>query len=229
MVKLPEPLLPLTRYSAGHFVRFFRDRHDAGARLAERFTQYSARNTLVLGLACGGVVVAAEVAKALNAPLDLIVARRLGAPTSQELAIGAVTSDGGRYYNHALIRELAIPRAHVERVTGSEMKAARRHEEALRSKPRPNVTGRSVILVDDGLATSATMIAATRSIQARYPARLVVAVPIAAQAPCEELQSEADEVVCLLTPEPFWAVGLFYQDFTPVKDDEVRELLRQAR
>ena len=227
-MKLPEPLLPLTRYSTDHFVRFFRDRHDAGARLAERFAQYSARNTLVLGLACGGVVVAAEVAKALHAPLDIIVARKLGAPTSQELAIGAVTADGGRYYNEALIRELAIPRAYVERVTGREMIAARRQQDALSPKARPNVAGRSVILVADGLDTAATMIAATRSVQARYPARIVVAVPIAAPAPCEELHSEADEVVCLLTPEPFWAVGLFYQDFTPVEDDEVKELLRKA-
>ncbi|HEY7567808.1 MAG TPA: phosphoribosyltransferase family protein [Gemmatimonadaceae bacterium] len=228
-MKLPEPILPLTRYSAGQFVRFFRDRQDAGARLAERLARYSARNTLVLGLARGGVVVAAEVAKALNVPLDVIAARRLGAPTSHDLAIGAVTADGGRYYNEALIRELAIPRAYVERVTGREMIAAQRQEAALRSKARPNVTGRSVILVDDGLATGAAMIAATRSVQARYPARIVVAVPIAAQAPCEELQSEADEVVCLLTPEPFWAVGLFYQDFTQVEDEEVKELLRQVR
>lgn len=228
-MKLPEPLLPLTRYSAGHFVRFFRDRHDAGARLAERFAQYRARNTLVLGLACGGVAVAAEVAKALNAPLDVIVARKLGAPTSRELAIGAVTADGGRYYNEALIRELAIPRAYVERMTGREMIAAQRQENALRLQARPNVTGRTVILVDDGLGTGAPMIAATRSVQARYPERIVVAVPIAAQAPCEELQSEADEVVCLLTPEPFWTVGLFYQDFTPVEDAEVKELLRRAR
>lgn len=227
-MKLPEPLLPLTRYSTGHFVRFFRDRHDAGARLAERLAKYSARNLLVLGLAPGGVVVAAEIARALNAPLDVIVARQLGAPTSQELAIGAVTADGGRYYNDALIRELAIPRTYVERVTGREMIAARRQQDALRLKARPSVTGRSVILVADGLANSAMMIAATRSVQARYPARIVVAVPIAAQAPCEELQAEADEVVCLMTPEPFWAVGLFYQDFTQVEDDEVKQLLRQA-
>jgi predicted phosphoribosyltransferase len=180
-------------------------------------------------LARGGVVVAAEVAQALNAPLDVIVARKLGAPTSQELAIGAVTADGGRYYNEALIRELAIPRAYVERVTGREMMAAQRQDDALRVRAGPNVTSRSVILVDDGLATGATMIAATRSVQARYPARIVVAVPIAAREPCEDLQSEADEVICLLTPEPFWAVGLFYQDFTPVEDEEVKELLRQAR
>jgi predicted phosphoribosyltransferase len=228
-MKLPDPLPPLTQDSAGHFVRFFRDRHDAGARLAERLSPNRNRNTLVLGLARGGVVVAAEVAQALKAPLDVIVARRLGAPTSQELAIGAVTADGGRYYNEALIRELAIPRAYVERVTGREMMAAQRQEDALRVRAGPNVTSRCVILVDDGLATGATMIAATRSVQARYPARIVVAVPIAAPGPCEELQSEADEVICLLTPEPFWAVGLFYQDFTQVEDEEVKELLRQTR
>jgi putative phosphoribosyl transferase len=227
-MKLPEPLVPLTQDSPGHFMRVFRDRADAGVRLAERLTDYRGRDTIVLGLARGGVVVAAEVAKALNAPLDVMVARKLGAPTSRELAIGAVTADGGRYYNEALIRELAIPRAYVERVTGREMMAAKRQENEVRIKARPNVTRRTVILVDDGLATGATMIAATRSVQARYPACIVVAVPLAAQAPCEDLQSEANEVVCLLTPEPFWAVGLFYQDFTQVEDDEVKELLRQA-
>lgn len=227
-MKLPEQLLPLTHDSPSHFVRLFRDRRDAGARLAERLVQYGARNALVLGLARGGVVVAAEVAKALKAKLDVMVARKLGAPTSRELAIGAVTADGGRYYNEALIHELAIPRTYVERVTGREMMEARRQEGELRVKPGPNVTGRTVILVDDGLATGATMIAATRSVQARYPERIIVAVPVAAQAPCEDLQAEAEAVVCMLTPEPFWAVGVFYQDFTQVEDAEVKELLRQS-
>lgn len=223
------PGAPLTQDSTGHFVRVFRDRHDAGNRLGERLTSYGGRDCLVLGLARGGVVVAAEVARALDAPLDVVVARKLGAPTSQELAIGAVTADGGRYYNEDLIRDLAIPRSYVERVTAREMTEAKRQEERLRVQPRPNVTGRTVFLVDDGLATGATMIAATRSVQARYPSRIVVAVPIAAVGPCDDLRSEADEVICLATPEPFWAVGLFYQDFAQVEDAEVKELLRQSR
>lgn len=227
-MKLPEPQLPLTQEARNAF-RIFRDRHDAGARLAEHLLPYAARNTLVLGLARGGVVVAAEVAKVLQAALDVMVVRKLGAPNSRELAIGAVTADGGRYYNEALIRELAIPRAYVERVTGRELTAARRQEDELRERARPNVTGRTVFLIDDGLATGATMIAAARSVQARYPARIVVAVPVAAQAPCEDLQSEADDVICLLKPEPFLAVGLFYQDFAQVADHEVQALLRQAR
>ncbi|MGH7695737.1 MAG: phosphoribosyltransferase [Gemmatimonadaceae bacterium] len=227
-MKLPEPRLPLAQ-DAGSSFRTFRDRRDAGARLAERLQPFVTRNALVLGLARGGVVVAAEVAKVLQAPLDVTVARKLGAPTWRELAIGAVTADGGRYYNEVLIRELAIPRAYVERVTGREMTAARRQEDELRERAKPNVTGRTVFLIDDGLATGATMIAAARSVQARYPARIVVAVPVAAQEPCEDLQSEADEVICLLKPQPFLAVGLFYQDFAQVEDDEVKALLRQAR
>lgn len=171
-MKLPEPRVQLTKDSPNQFVRVFRDRKDAGARLAERLLEHNVRNALVLGLARGGLVVAAEVAKALKAPLDVIVARKLGAPTSRELAIGAVTADGGRYYNEALIRELAIPRSYVERVTAREMLEAQRLEQRLRVNPGPNVTGRTVLLIDDGLATGATMIAATRSVQARYPARI---------------------------------------------------------
>lgn len=228
-MKLPKPQPELTQDSPS-LLRIFRDRHDAGAQLAERLRSYAeVRNALVLGLARGGVVVAAEVAKALQVALDVIVARKVGAPSSRELAIGAVTADGGRCFNEVLIRDLSIPRAYVERVTGREMMAARRQEDELRTLARPNVTGRTVFLIDDGLATGATMVAAARSVQARYPGRIVVAVPVAAQRACEDLQSEADEVICLFTPDPFPAVGLFYQDFAQVEDDEVKALLRQAR
>jgi putative phosphoribosyl transferase len=207
----------------------FRDRVDAGARLAARLERYRGPNTLVLGIPRGGVVVAAEVARRLDADLDVIVARKLGAPGSEELALGAVTANGGRFLNEALIRELGVPERYLAQVTAAQMAEARRREERYRGARAPvPIEGRTVILVDDGLATGATMRAAVRSVRAQGPARLIVAVPVGSVEAVAALREEADEVVCLATPEPFWAVGLYYDHFAPTEDAEVVRLLEEA-
>ena len=213
--------------STGRWGPLFRDRVDAGVQLAAALERYHGQDVLVLGIPRGGVVVAAEVARRLGAALDVIVARKLGAPISRELAIGAVTADGERYLNEDILRELGVTERYLQRVTEEEQAEARRREERFRAgRPPARVAGRTVILVDDGLATGATMRAAVRSVRRHGPARLVVAVPVGARETCEELRAEADEVVCLYQPEPFWAVGAHYQHFEPVDDATVQELLR---
>jgi len=208
----------------------FRDREDAGTRLAERLAAHREANTLVLGIPRGGVPVAAAVARALGAELDILVARKLGAPISPELAIGAVTADGQRFLNESIVRDIGVSSAYLERVTREELAEAARREARFRGgAPPASVAGRTVILVDDGLATGATMIAAARSARARKPAKLVVAVPVGSIDACAALRREADEVVCLATPEPFWAVGVYYEDFGQTGDAEVERLLRDAR
>ena len=207
----------------------FRDRKEAGQLLAGCLTPYRDKDALVLGIPRGGMPVATEVALALNAEMDIIVARKLGSPVSAELAIGAVTANGGRYLNEEVIRELDVSGEYLAHVTEEQMAEARRREERFRgSRPAPTLKDRIVILVDDGLATGATMRAAVRSVRKAMPARLVVAVPVAPPHTCRELRNEADEVVCPYQPEPFWAVGLFYRDFAPTEDSEVESLLRQA-
>jgi putative phosphoribosyl transferase len=213
--------------STGRWGTLFRDRVDAGVQLAAALERYHGQDVLVLGIPRGGVVVAAEVARRLGAALDVIVARKLGAPISRELAIGAVTADGERYLNEDILRELGVTERYLQRVTEEEQAEARRREERFRAgRPPARVAGRTVILVDDGLATGATMRAAVRSVRRHGPARLVVAVPVGARETCEELRAEADEVVCLHQPEPFWAVGAHYQHFEPVDDATVQEVLR---
>jgi putative phosphoribosyl transferase len=208
----------------------FRDRIEAGTALAEQLAAYHGRDTLVLGIPRGGVVVAAEVARLLNAELDVVVARKLGAPGQEELAIGAVSADGGRVLDEDTIALLGVSEPYIRAVTDVQMKEARRRETSLRSlRPAALVTGRTVILVDDGLATGATMRAAARSIRARRPARLMVAIPVGAREGCAELRQEADEVVCLRQPEPFGAIGSYYHHFEPVEDAEVRRLLEAGR
>src|SRR5579885_2028258 len=208
--------------STGRWGTLFRDRVDAGVQLAAALERYHGQDVLVLGIPRGGVVVAAEVARRLGAALDVIVARKLGAPISRELAIGAVTADGERYLNEDILRELGVTERYLQRVTEEEQAEARRREERFRAgRPPARVAGRTVILVDDGLATGATMRAAVRSVRRHGPARLVVAVPVGARETCEELRAEADEVVCLYQPEPFWAVGAHYQHFEPVDDATV--------
>jgi putative phosphoribosyl transferase len=207
----------------------FSDRKDAGRLLASHLTMYRDRDALVLGIPRGGVPVAAEVALALNAEMDIIVARKLGSPVSAELAIGAVTANGGRYLNEEAIRELDVSDDYLVRVTEVERAEARRREDRFRgSMPAPVSKDRIVILVDDGLATGATMRAAVRSALKAEPARLVVAVPVGPAHTCRELLREVDEVVCPYQPEPFWAVGLFYRDFAPTEDSEVEVILREA-
>lgn len=213
--------------STGRWGTLFRDRVDAGVQLAAALERYRGQDVLVLGIPRGGVVVAAEVARRLGAALDVIVARKLGAPISRELAIGAVTADGERYLNEDILRELRVTERYLQSVTEEEQAEAQRREERFRAgRPPARVAGRTVILIDDGLATGATMRAAVRSVRRQGPARLVVAVPVGARETCEELRAEADEVVCLYQPEPFWAVGAHYQHFEPVDDATVQELLR---
>jgi predicted phosphoribosyltransferase len=176
------------------------------------------------------VPVAEEVAKALDADLDVVVARKLGSPVSPELAIGAVTADGGRFLNESLLRDLKVSEAFLTRVTAEQTEEARRREQRFRGgRTRQGMKGRTVIIVDDGLATGATMRAAVRSVRLAQPARLVIAIPVGSQEACAALSLEADEVVCLHQPEPFWAVGAYYRHFQRTEDDEVEEILRRAR
>ncbi len=182
-----------------------------------------------MGIPRGGVAVAAAVSRSLGVDLDVLVSRKVGVPIQPELALGAVTADGAWFMNQALARELGVSRW-MFRVLADEQRAeARRREQRLRGRrPAPHMAGRTVILVDDGLATGATMRAAIRSVRQAGPARLVVAVPVAAQPTCEALRAEADELICLLAPHPFFAVGVHYADFPPIDDDQVQRLLAEG-
>lgn len=205
----------------------FLDRRDAGRRLAEKIAGYSNRpDVLVLALPRGGVPVAFEVARALNAPLDVFVVRKLGVPGYEELAMGAVATGGVRVLNDEVVEGLGIPAPMIDAVAARERQELARRERLYRDgRPQPEVRGRTVILVDDGLATGATMYAAIEALRQQGPARIVVAVPTASPDTCEEIKSKADEVICAITPEPFHAVGRWYQEFSQTTDEEVRELL----
>jgi len=211
--------------------RIFRDRTDAGRELARVLAAYVNRpGVLVLALPRGGVPVAFEVAEALRAPLDVFVVRKLGVPGREEYAMGALASGGVRVLNEDVVRGLDISEAAVEAVVRSEQQEMERRERVYRDALPPlDARGATVILVDDGLATGSTMLAAVRALRRQQPARIVVAVPTAAAETCEALRSEADEVICATTPEPFRAVGLWYEDFSQTSDDEVRALLARAR
>jgi predicted phosphoribosyltransferase len=208
----------------------FRDRSDAGRVLADKLAHYADhRDVLVLALPRGGVPVAYEVARALHAPLDVFLVRKLGVPGREELAMGAIASGGVRVLNEDVVRALDLPDDVIETAAAAEQRELARREQAYRDNlPPVDVRGRTVILVDDGLATGSTMRAAIAALRRQHPARIVVAVPVGAQEICDELRAEADEVVCACTPEPFYAVGLWYSDFSQTTDEEVRELLRQA-
>src|ERR1700692_3469151 len=205
----------------------FRDRRDAGRLLAEKLAAYANRpDALVLALPRGGVPVAYEVARALGAPLDVFVVRKLGVPGYEELAMGAVATGGVRVLNEQLVERLGIPEQMIDAVAARERQELARREFLYRGgRPPPDVRGRTVILVDDGLATGATMHAAIQALRQQQPARIVVAVPTASPETCEEMRAEVDDVVCAITPEPFHAVGLWYQDFSQTPDEEVRDLL----
>src|SRR3981189_3549403 len=205
----------------------FRDRREAGRLLAAKLSAYANRtDVLVLALPRGGVPVAYEVARALGAPLDVFVVRKLGVPGYEELAMGAVATGGVRVLNHQLVTRLGIPDHLIDSVTEQEQQELARRERLYRGgRPAPDVTGRTVILVDDGLATGSTMHAAIEALRQLRPARIVVAVPTAPPETCEEMRAKVDDVICAITPEPFHAVGLWYQDFAQTTDEEVRNLL----
>ena len=208
----------------------YRDRDDAGASLAQELERYRGEHPVVLGIPRGGVPVAAQVAQRLGAELDVIVARKLGAPGHEELAIGAVTADGARFLNQGAVRSLAVGEGYLDRITARETAEARRREQRFRGAQGPvALRGRLVILVDDGLATGATMRAAARAIRARGAGRLVIAAPVGSADAVAALSTEADEVVCPRQPEPFIAIGLHYRDFPQVDDDAVLGLLREYR
>lgn len=208
----------------------FADRLAAGRRLATALAAYKGQgDVVVLGLPRGGVPVAYEVARALGAPLDVFLVRKLGVPGHEELAMGAIASGGVRVLNEDVLEGLRIPPRVVEDVTDIEAAELERRERAYRGgRPPLDVRGRVVIVVDDGLATGSTMRAAVAALRRLEPARIVVAVPTGASETCAMLRDEADEVVCLTTPDPFHAVGLWYDDFRPTTDDQVRALLAES-
>ena len=208
----------------------FRDRREAGQVLARQLAAYAHRpDVVVLALPRGGVPVGYEVARALGAPLDVFLVRKLGVPGHEELAMGAVATGGVRVLNDRIIRALGIPPSVIDAVADWQGEELARRERLYRGeRPPPDVKGQTVILVDDGLATGATMRAALAALRQQGPARVVVAVPTAPPEPCDELRAEADEVVCATTPEPFNSVGLWYEDFSQTSDEEVRELLARA-
>ncbi|PYN10138.1 MAG: phosphoribosyl transferase [Candidatus Rokuibacteriota bacterium] len=208
----------------------FRDRREAGGRLARRLSAYAGQpDVMVLALPRGGVPVAREVARELRAPLDVFLVRKLGVPFHRELAMGAIATGGVRVLNTAIVDALGIPTAAIDAIAREEeAELARREREYRGDRPAPDVQGKVVILVDDGLATGATMRAAVAALRRLGPARVVVAVPTAAAEACAEMAEVADEVVCAETPAPFLAVGAWYEDFSETTDDDVRRLLAEA-
>ena len=208
--------------------RAFEDRKEAGRALAARLRQYAGRSdVVVLALPRGGVPVAAPVADALDAPLDLFLVRKLGTPGHRELAMGAIASGGIRVLNDDVVKWYGIPPAAIDAVAREEEQELVRREATYREgREAPPLEGKIVILIDDGLATGSTMMAAVKAVRQRHPARIIVAVPVGARDTCDALATIADEVVCVRMPEPFSAVGQWYLDFDQTTDEEVRQLLR---
>jgi predicted phosphoribosyltransferase len=210
-------------------MRKFRDRRDAGMQLAQRLDRFSGSNTVVLALPRGGVPVGYEVATRIGAPLDVLVVRKLGVPGHDELAMGAIASGGIQVVDHRIVSALGISQAAFDAVVKAERAELERRERAFRAgRPGVDVRSKTIILVDDGLATGASMAASVEGLRTGDPARIIVAVPVAPPATCEALGERADEMVCLVTPEPMYAVGFWYEDFRQTTDAEVRELLDAA-
>ena len=208
----------------------FRDRREAGRFLATHLDEYSGRgDVVVLALPRGGVPVGYEVAQALGAPLDVFLVRKLGVPGHEELAMGAIAEGGLRVINHQVVRGLRIPESAIEDATRREQEELARRGELYRGdRPPLQLRGKIPILVDDGLATGASMRVAARAVRRHEPKKLVVAVPVAPPETCENLRLEADEVICALTPPLFSSVGSWYEDFTQTTDEEVRDLLERS-
>jgi putative phosphoribosyl transferase len=209
----------------------YRDRFEAGRVLAKLLQQYRGRpDAIVLALPRGGVPVGFEVAKELQLPLDVFIVRKIGMPRQRELAMGAIASGGALVLDPSMVRMAGLNEAELNAIIERERREIERREREYRGdRPPADVHGKTVILVDDGLATGSTMRAAALALRSRSPKKLVVAVPVGARSTCDELQGEADEVVCAARPEDFHAVGLWYEDFTQTTDGEVRELLERAR
>jgi putative phosphoribosyl transferase len=205
----------------------FSDRREAGRVLAERLRDYKDRpDVIVLALPRGGVPVAYEVAEELHALLDVFIVRKLGVPGHEELAMGAIASGGVRVLNGEVVAQLGLPPAAIDRVAQRELRELERRQREYRGdQPPPDVRGKTVILIDDGLATGSTMRAAAMALRRLNPAKLVIAVPAAAPETCEAFRDEVDEIICAITPDPFYAVGVWYEDFSQTTDEEVRELL----
>jgi predicted phosphoribosyltransferase len=211
-------------------MRAFQNRAEAGWLLAEKLQKYAGRNdVIVLGLPRGGVPVAYEVAKRLGVPLDVFIVRKLGVPGFEELAVGAIASGGVRVLNQDVVRALPNANEIIEAVTARETAELERREQSYRDgRPAPDLRGRTVILVDDGLATGATMRAAVAALRQRGVAKIIVAAPVGAPETCREFEDEVDEIVCAIAPEYFQAVGQYYEDFSQTSDEEVRQLLARA-
>lgn len=209
----------------------FRDRSEAGKQLALKLSKYADDpNVVVLALPRGGVPVAYEVAHALRLPLDVFLVRKIGVPGNAELAMGAIASGGVRVLNDEVVSYLHIPEEAIDAVVQREQRELERREQLYRGKrPSPDLQGKTVLLVDDGLATGATMKAAVAALHNYHPARVVVAVPVAARTTCEEFEAMADDIICMCdrTYEPFYAVGLWYDDFRQTTDAEVRDYLER--
>ena len=210
--------------------RVFEDRHDAGKALVPEIQRCDLKNPIILGLPRGGVPLAYEVAIALNAPLDTIVVRKLGAPFQPELAIGAIASGDVHVLNEAIVRSLAIDEASIAEIVARESAELKRREQQYRGdRPYPDLAQYDVVLVDDGLATGATMRAAVQAVQSMSPSTLTVAVPTGSISAVRKVAALVDRVICLESPAEFSAVGQFYRDFAQTTDEEVRELLERAR
>jgi putative phosphoribosyl transferase len=208
----------------------FKDRTVAGQFLVGKLAAYAnCSDVLVLALPRGGVPVAFEIANALNVPLDVFVVRKLGVPDQKELAMGAIASGGVRVLNQEIVRSLRIPEAEIDQVAAKEQQELERRQLLYRgNRPFPTLHERTVILVDDGLATGATMRAAVTALQKYEPAKIAIAVPVSAPEICQEFETTVDEVICGMTPSPFYSVGLWYEDFPQTTDEEVHDLLEKA-
>ncbi|HEY2856154.1 MAG TPA: phosphoribosyltransferase [Gemmatimonadaceae bacterium] len=208
----------------------FQNRTEAGRRLAAALVRYAGRNdVLVLGLPRGGVPVAFEIASALDAPLDVFIVRKLGLPGHEEFGIGAIASGGMRIVDESVLRAYGVDADTLDQITARELRELGRREQLYRDgRPFPTIENRIVILVDDGLATGSTMRAAVAALREKRPREIVVAVPVGARETCATMAALADEIVCLETPDPFYAVGLWYMNFEQTEDDEVHDLLERA-